>query len=320
MTRVFIACCLYRPHPEYLRAQLDSFRGQTHGDWRCLLQEDGEPASEALVRSQVGDDPRFSYRATGERLGVFHNFETALRFVPGDCPLICYSDQDDVWEPDKLAAGVALLADPAITLIHSDLAVVDAEGTLLHPSCFAFEGRVAGDFSLGQLLLRNSVTGCTAMFRASLLPRLLPFPAQGREPAYLHDSWTALIAAGEGRIGFVARPLVRYRQHGGNVAGAVPFGRPAGPRRKVVERWRSAIKIGALRHRLIADLAAAYARPPAARRPTFPPVWWTAVRHRLAGDPQAPVTLRIALSVPIHRAALLWRRFVGGGPGGQTPV
>ena len=57
MTRVFIACCLFRPHPDYLRAQLASFRAQTHGNWRCLLQEDGEPASEALVRSLVGDDP-----------------------------------------------------------------------------------------------------------------------------------------------------------------------------------------------------------------------------------------------------------------------
>ena len=75
-----------------------------------------------------------------------------------------------------------------------------------------------------------------------------------------------------------------------------------------------------MRHRLIADLSAAYARPPASRPPPFPLAWWSAVRHRLAGDPQAPVTLRIALSVPIHRAALLWRRIVGGGPGGQRPI
>ena len=307
--RVFIACCLHRPHPAHLAAQIASFRAQTHRDWRCLLQEDGVPASEALVRGLVGDDPRFSYRATGERLGVFHNFEAALGRAPADCPLICYGDQDDVWEPDKLAAEIALLADPTILLVHSDLTVVDDAGGLIHPSCFAYEGRVADDFSLARLLLRNSVTGCTIMFRASLLPRLLPFPRQGPSPAFYHDQWTALIAACEGRIGFVARPLVRYRQHGGNVAGAVPLRRPRPARRRgLSQRWRSAVALGALRRQLIGALREAYRRPPMGRMPDIPPVWRTALAELVRGDPQASATLRIAAGVPIHRAALLWRR------------
>ena len=36
----------------------------------------------------------------------------------------------------------------------------------------------------------------------------------------MHDWWVALVAAALGEIDFVAEPLVLYRQHGTNVAGA----------------------------------------------------------------------------------------------------
>jgi hypothetical protein len=37
----------------------------------------------------------------------------------------------------------------------------------------------------------------------------------------MHDWWLALLASSFGRIGFVARPTVLYRQHGRNTVGAV---------------------------------------------------------------------------------------------------
>ncbi len=219
----FIILCCYKPDLGYLRAQLDSLARQTDGDFQCLVQDDASPPELgeqiAAACSLIGDG-RFHYRRNPARLGVFHNFERGLYQTPAEASYLCYCDQDDLWQPHKLARQRAVLSDPTVSLCHTDLEVMDESGNTLHPSCFEFENREVTDYSLPQLILRNSVTGCTLAFRATLLPRLLPFPHQGPAPRFHHDHWTALCATQVGRIVPLFEPLVRYRQHGGNVLGA----------------------------------------------------------------------------------------------------
>jgi len=70
------------------------------------------------------------------------------------------------------------------------------------------------------LLTQNFVTGCTVLVNRRLLDIALPIP----EEALMHDWWLALCAAVFGHIGFVDKPLVKYRQHGNNEVGAKHFG------------------------------------------------------------------------------------------------
>ena len=221
----FIILCCYKPNLEYLRIQIDSIRAQTDQNFHCLIQDDLSPPDiYAKVVALVAGDSRFSIRRNHLRLGVFHNFEQGLYYTPKEAQFICYCDQDDIWVPEKLAMQRQVFADPQVVLCHGDLELIDGQGQQLHPSCFASEGRNVDDYSVPQLILRNSVTGCTTAFRASLLTQtsLLPFPPQGRTPWYHHDLWTAIHALQVGVVHVIRQPLVRYRQHGGNVIGAVP--------------------------------------------------------------------------------------------------
>lgn len=219
----FIALCTFRPHLGYLREQIESIRAQTDPDFLCLIHDDASPPEFVeQIRDLIAGDARFRVQRSPNRLGVFHNFEAALAQAPPDAEFVCYCDQDDIWVPQKLARQRAVLADPGVTLCHSDLEIIDPQGTTLHPSCFEFESRNVEDYDLPQLLFRNSVTGCTAAFRASLLHQILPFPEQGTRPIYHHDLWTALNATMIGKIVALREPLVRYRQHGQNVIGAEP--------------------------------------------------------------------------------------------------
>ena len=221
----FIILCCYKPNLDYLRIQIDSIRAQTDQNFHCLIQDDLSPPDiyEKVVALVAGDS-RFSIRRNHLRLGVFHNFEQGLYYTPKEAQFICYCDQDDIWVPEKLAMQRQVFADPQVALCHSDLELIDGQGQQLHPSCFESEGRNVDDYSVPQLILRNSVTGCTTAFRASLLVQtnLLPFPPQGRTPWYHHDLWTAIHALQVGSVHVIRQPLVRYRQHGGNVIGAVP--------------------------------------------------------------------------------------------------
>ncbi|WP_028572293.1 rhamnosyltransferase WsaF family glycosyltransferase [Desulfonatronum lacustre] len=257
-----IILCTYNPRPEYLREQLASLTAQTHQDWTChILDDQSGPESLASTRAAAGTDSRFTLHPGMERLGVFHNFERGLTLVPDQTDLICYCDQDDIWEPDKLETLHKTFADPEIILAHSDLCLVDAQGRETHPSCFGYEHRNVDGITLPALVLRNCVTGCTAAFRSELVPYLLPFPGQGVHPLFHHDLWTALIAIQHGRIAVIKRPLVRYRQHGNNIIGAEPRLRlNLGARlRDAVGAWR--LRETIIRHLLAHCDAAQKARP-----------------------------------------------------------
>jgi hypothetical protein len=84
---------------------------------------------------------------------------------------------------------------------------------------FRFERRLRRP-GLRGLLLRNTVTGMTVTMRRRTVELALPFPPQAGQH-FFHDLWLALVAEATGGIAVIGDPLVDYRQHGGNVLGAV---------------------------------------------------------------------------------------------------
>jgi len=101
-------------------------------------------------------------------------------------------------------------------LVHGDLQVVDAGLKLISSSFMQYQGIAHEDDGLQTLLLSNFVTGCTCLLNRQLAELALPVP----QAAIVHDWWMALCAASAGHIGYIAEPLVKYRQHGANAIGA----------------------------------------------------------------------------------------------------
>ena len=54
------------------------------------------------------------------------------------------------------------------------------------------------------------------LVRSRIAKGVLPFPGKT-----VCDQWLAIAAAAQGRVVFVDRPLVRYRQHGANQTGVL---------------------------------------------------------------------------------------------------
>lgn len=154
-------------------------------------------------------------------LRVTKNFEQAVGACRGE--LIALSDQDDVWQPDRLQIMAAEFdRRPELTLLHTDARLVDGSGAPLDQTLFrALEVKpfeldwIHDGRAFDVLLRRNLVTGATTMFRRRLLEEALPF-ADG----WLHDEWLAAIAAVVGRVDVLERELIDYRQHGANEVGA----------------------------------------------------------------------------------------------------
>lgn len=263
-----IILCTFQPDPQYFRAQIESIRQQSWQHFTCEVRDDG--SSEARlqqIREILSADPRFYLSVNPQNLGVYHNFEAGLRAAPQSADFIAYCDQDDIWHPEKIALSLERLRLPQVVAVHGDLEVVNASAERLHASIFAYEKRNIEDLSAPQLIIRNAVTGCTLTFRRDLLEQLLPFPAQTTGIAFHHDLWTALIASLNGRIETVRSPLVKYRQHGGNLVGAAPMGQRSPATADFQSRSQRWLAHWNIREQIINTLlerAAAFPKPAAA--------------------------------------------------------
>jgi glycosyltransferase involved in cell wall biosynthesis len=128
-----------------------------------------------------------------------------------------YADQDDVWLPGKLAAGVAALAafeDSRRPALYGGRSItVDGEDrergvSRLFPHPPSFRNALVQNIMGGNTMVMN----CSA---AELVA------ASAHADVLWHDWLTyQLVSAADGFIHYDTRPLLRYRQHGRNVMGS----------------------------------------------------------------------------------------------------
>ena len=210
---------------KHLPALLDSLLSQTDPDFSVLLQDDGsEDETVSLLTDLCRKDQRFSFGAEqGQHLGAAGNFLSLVRQTDADYVLMC--DQDDLWEPEKIAVLKKAMRDLEAEygtntplLVHSDCSLISEEGEPIGNSFFRHQGWDPKAVTLPPLLVQNNVTGCTLIMNAPLR-RLIASHARAKD-LFMHDWFIALTAASFGKIRFMDQPLTRYRQHGDNTIGA----------------------------------------------------------------------------------------------------
>ena len=209
----------------YLPALLDSLCAQTDPDFTVIMQDDGSTdGTPGLLQETAGRDSRFVFGAEqGQHLGAAGNFLSLVRQAEADYILLC--DQDDVWEPEKIAVLKQEMRSlesrygaNTPLLVHSDCSLINENGELIGESFFRRQGWDPAAVTLPRLLVQNNVTGCTLIMNEALR-KLVASHAKAKE-LFMHDWFIALTAAAFGHISFVDRPLTRYRQHGDNTIGA----------------------------------------------------------------------------------------------------
>lgn len=200
----------------HLQAQLDSFFAQTHTDWRLCVSDDGSSDDTRTIIEQFARNHP-AHRVTlieGPRQGYARNFMQLLAQAP-EADYYAFSDQDDLWLPEKLTRALALMADvPAATpaLYGARTLYVTADNQPLYPSrlftkplCFANA-------------LVQSFAGANTMLLNRTAQRLLAEYAS--LPVVGHDWWAYQLISGVGGVvRYDPEPCLRYRQHAHNVLG-----------------------------------------------------------------------------------------------------
>ncbi len=219
--KIGIVLATYNPQLDYFQKQIQSIQNQTWCNWVCHIVDDcSQPEYQTAIKKNIENDSRFVCHFHSHNLRHYHNFERGLQYCIQDSAItaIAFSDQDDIWQAEKLEILITKLRSEQLLLVHSDLELINSHDQTINHSTWDFEGRNPEKLTVELLLLHNVVTGCSLLFCTSLLPYILPFPQQN-EIGWHHDWWVALIAIQKGKIGHIRQPLVRYRLHSSNTVG-----------------------------------------------------------------------------------------------------
>ncbi|WP_238916665.1 glycosyltransferase [Clostridium sp. YIM B02555] len=213
---VSILMAVYKPNERWFIEQLISLNEQTYENIELLVYDDcpNEPVDEKIFEKYITN---FSYTITRgiENMGSNKAFEELTKIANGE--LFAYCDQDDIWEKDKITLMIEKFYEKDVTLVCSDLSIIDENGMKIANSITEIRKRIVykSGYNLAkELLITNFVTGCAMLVKKEIAKKAIPF-----EEALIHDQWIAIIAALNGKIEFINKSLVRYRQHSFNQTG-----------------------------------------------------------------------------------------------------
>lgn len=210
----------------YLEEQIQSIQAQSYRDWILIARDDGSrDETRAILRRFESEDPRICTAEDGDgNLGPIGNFSRLISYAcEKRADYIFFADQDDVWHPAKLEIMLSGMRDLEATvggahplLVHCDLAVADVHMQVTAPSFMGLMRLSPESADLGSMLVQNHVTGCACLVNRMALELANPMAPD----VPMHDWWLALLCSATGKVGYLPRTLVNYRQHGANVVGA----------------------------------------------------------------------------------------------------
>jgi len=196
---------------KYLEKQLDSIYAQTYNNIEVVVTDDCSTDNTVEILGQYSKKHGLQYSVNEKNLGFVKNFEKAITLCAGE--YIALSDQDDIWETNKIHTLYHQIEDNL--LIHSDASLIDESGELTASSYTQNSHKVLRK-DIIEYFFNNDATGCTMMFSRKVLSSVLPMPGN----IISHDWWIAINAKQQGKITYVSEALVQYRQHQGNQIGA----------------------------------------------------------------------------------------------------
>ena len=210
---------------KYLPELLSSLEQQTYTDWKLIIIDDCSKDKTIDVLHSFQETSKHSVEifVNSKPVGCGKdNFFALAKKSTSD--YIAFCDQDDVWLPNKLETCMQAMCDAEKEntslpiLVYSDLKVVDNNLNPISPSFFSYSNYRKNP-QLQHIICQNQITGCTILANKAL--NQLCIQAQNYDQILMHDSWYGITAMTFGKVIYINRPLILYRQHGNNSVGVI---------------------------------------------------------------------------------------------------
>jgi len=200
----------------FLSKQLESFAEQSFANWSLYISDDGSDDDTKIISEDFLKtfDGR-GFVINGPQNGLCENFKFLIGHAAISADYYAFSDQDDIWLPDKLQRAVDYLEqfpEDVPSLYCSRTKLIDEQGAPI-----GFSPLNEKNPSFQNALLQNIASGNTMVFNQAarnLFIRVID------QPMIIHDwSLYLIVTACGGRVFYDKTPGVLYRQHSHNVIG-----------------------------------------------------------------------------------------------------
>jgi glycosyltransferase involved in cell wall biosynthesis len=199
----------------FLREQLDSYlKLDNYEEVKVLIRDDGSTDGTLQILEEYGERHGFEILA-GQNIGLNASMLELFRRSDPACDFFATSDQDDIWLPGKISAGVK-----ALTQIQADKPLLYGSCTQVVSEDLSPAGRICAPprgASFYNALIQNVVPGHTQILNRPLVESLLAGSAAEK---LVVDWWIYLLASATGDVILDTHAHVLYRQHGGNAIGS----------------------------------------------------------------------------------------------------
>lgn len=200
---------------KYIKEQINSIINQVNVDVKLLIRDDGSKDSTIDILNDFAERYSFISWYNGNNLGPTNSFFDLL-VNAGESDYYAFSDQDDVWDEEKLYVAtnkLKTLDENKPNLYYSNLKIVDQNLNFYRNS----HDKILFNQNRYSCLTENLCTGCTAVFNKTaknLISKHIP------DYCTMHDTWVYIVCKMLGNCIYDEVPHISYRQHQDNVVGS----------------------------------------------------------------------------------------------------
>ncbi len=202
----------------FLREAIDSVLVQSFRDWELIVWDDRSQDGSAAVAASY-DDPRIRCVCADAPVPLGRARELAIREATGQW--LAFLDQDDIWEPDKLARQVALadrFEGRGVGIIYGRTLLFDERGNLRdYDHRHEFEPLPQGDIFARLFEESCFIAMSSAMLRREAVVALGGIPERVEVTP---DYFLFAGVARNWRARAAQEVVCRYRVHGDNMSRA----------------------------------------------------------------------------------------------------
>ncbi|WP_071441815.1 glycosyltransferase [Traorella massiliensis] len=194
---------------KYIKEQILSIVKQLKEEDELIISDDGSiDKTKDIILNLMKNYKQIKFY-DGPKQGFKENFLYAISKCNNE--IIFLSDQDDIWEKDKVKKVIEIFEKNKSTKV------------VMHNMCFFEDNKIIkkniikykkGFFNN---LLKSNYWGCAMAFRKDLKEEIMKMPKNVKA----HDQWIGLLSEKNGSTFFLNEDLIKHRIHDSNQTGAL---------------------------------------------------------------------------------------------------
>ncbi len=193
----------------FLEAQMDSLLAQTYPNIEIVAVDDcSKDNTFEILERYARLHAHIRVFRNAANLGYTRNFEKAVSLAVGE--YVSFSDQDDIWAPEKTTLLMNAIGDHPMIYSDSQLVTEELQPLRKHSD---LKNQTPFDNCL-YFAIDDCIAGHSLIMKRAIAVAAMPYPT---EAAY--DLWLPFFATLYGEIQYINTAFVQWRQHSYNVTG-----------------------------------------------------------------------------------------------------